>query len=106
MRAKAINFETSIFSKLINVLRHTKVVTERLERFQRYLTKSIWMEKRAAAASDILCLPTHSGGIGLPNIKLKTFAAAISDWKNTFLHSNLGKDILLNKLSGSDKAFL
>ena len=35
MRAKAINLEISIYSKLIYVLRHTKVVTRRLERFQR-----------------------------------------------------------------------
>ena len=54
MRAKAINFEIFIYSKLIYVLRHTKVVTQRLERFQSYITKEIWMEKRAAVASDIL----------------------------------------------------
>ena len=54
MRAKAINFETFIYSKLIYVLRHTKVVTQRFERFQRYITKGIWMEKRTAVASDIL----------------------------------------------------
>ena len=106
MRAKAINFEIFIYSKLIYVLRHTKVVIQRLERFQRYITKGLWMEKRAAVASDILCLPTHSGGIGLPNIKLKTFAAAISDWKNSFFHSNLGKDIWLKQLIGYEKGFL
>ena len=106
MRAKAINFEIFVYSKLIYVLRHTKVVTQRLERFQSCITKGIWMQKRRAVASDILCLPTHSGGIGLSNIKLKTFAAAISDWKNSFFHSNLGKDILLNQLFGSEKGYL
>ena len=106
MRAKAINFEIFIYSKLIYVLRHTKVVIQRLDTFQKYITKGIWMEKRAAVASDILCLPTHSGGVGLPNIKLKTVAAAISDWKNTFFHSNLGKEILLNQIFGSEKGFL
>ncbi len=105
MRAKAIIFEIFIYSKLIYVLRHTKVVIQRLETLQKYITKGIWMEKRAAVASDILCLPTHSGGIGLPNIKLKTFAAVINDWKNTFFHSNLGKDIVLNQLFGSEKGF-
>ena len=88
------------------MLRHTKVVIQRLKTFQKYITKGIWMEKRAAVASNILSLPTHSGGIGLPNIKLKTFAAVISDWKNTFFHSNLGKDILLNQLFGYEKSFL
>ena len=106
MRAEAINFETFIYSKLIYVLRHTKVVTQRLERFQRYITKGIWMEKRTDVASDILCLPTPSGGIGLPNIDLKTFAAVISDCENTFFHSNLGKEILLNQLFGSEEGFL
>ena len=106
MRAKAINFEIFIYSKLIHVLRHTNLVTQRLERFQSYITKGIrMMQKRAAVASDILCLPTHSGGIGLSNIKLKTFAAVISDWQTTFFHSNLGKDILLNQLLGSEKSF-
>ena len=105
MGAKAIKLEFFLYSNLIYVLRHTEVVTQQLERLQRDKTKGIWMNKTAAVASDILCFPENSVGIGLPNIKLKTFAAAIRDWNNTFVHSNLGEDIQLNQLKGSKKKF-
>ena len=63
------------------------------------------MEKRAAVASGILCLPTHSGGTGLPKVQLETFTTPVGDWKNTFLHSSLGKNFLLNQVNGSEKRF-
>ena len=45
-------------------------------------------------------------GIGLPHIELKTFAAAISDWKNTFLQSKTRDEILLDQLNRPEKLFL
>ena len=104
-RAKAINFDIFIFSKLIYILRHSKLVNAQLEHFQRNITKAIWGNKRAAVSSSILCLPSRVGGIGLPNIKLNTLAAKLIDLKNIYYQDCAQKPMLVKQLNTKKKSY-
>ena len=102
-RAEAINLDIFVYSKLVYVLRHTKLILNQLNGFQKKISKSIWLNKRAAVSSDILCLPARSGGIGLPNIKVKVLAAMVVDVKNIFFNTAVQKLNLVQQMQQEEK---
>ena len=87
-RAKAINLDIFLTSKLLFLLRHSKCSLENIEQYQKLFVNCIWGKLSPEIRKDILCLPTEDGGIGLPNITFKICTAKIMDLKNVLF----GKD--------------
>ena len=88
LRARAINIETFVLSKIIFRLRHFTKMKTFLKKLNSRIADNFWQQKKHNVSQDVLHTDRKKGGIGLKNLSKAVSVAKILNIKVT-----LAKDV-------------
>lgn len=79
LRARSMNIETFVTSKLLYILRHLDLSKTYLEKLEMKLINCLWLGGKHSVNKRLLYFPAAKGGVGFKNLNLLVAAAKITD---------------------------
>ena len=76
-RARAINIETFVLSKIIYKLRHFSQLKTFLKKLNSKMVDNFWLQKKHNVSQDVIHIERKNGGIGLKNLSKAVSVAQI-----------------------------
>ena len=80
-RARAINIETFVLSKIIYKLRHFTQLKTFLKKLNSKMVDNFWLQKKHNVSQDVIHTERRDGGIGLKNLNKAVSVAKIMNVK-------------------------
>ena len=80
-RARAINIETFVLSKIIYKLRHFTQLKTFLKKLKSKMVDNFWLQKKHNVSQDVIHTERRDGGIGLKNLNKAVSVAKIMNVK-------------------------
>ena len=105
LRARSLNIETFVTSRLVYVMRHLELTKTFIDRLEMKLINSVWLGGKHSINKQILYLPFNNGGTGFKNLNFYIAAAKIFDMVSLLNTLGSNKEVIYFKKSKIFRSF-
>ena len=105
IRARSLNIETFVTSRLVYVMRHLELTKIFIDRLEMKLINSVWLGGKHSINKHILYLPFNNGGTGFKNLNFYIAAAKVFDMVSLLNTLGSNKKVIYFKKSKIFRSF-